>query len=204
MKNNLVKPLELTNIPYNFSIIIPVNGKDTLCIYNERIFALKSYGYFQSNARRTNSITQKILSKYLNDEKNIINHVTSYQTYHELNGIDNRESHLIFSWEGECDSRSRKNMESLFSTYSNDIYYEFQRWLQLEHKTSSSDLTVFDRDYDMLRESERNLEEKISILVYQAEKHSLSLKRKFKKTLVLLISFFIFYLIAITFIILKK
>ncbi|HAN7023736.1 TPA: hypothetical protein ACHJ27_005509, partial [Escherichia coli] len=54
MKNNFFEPLILNDIPFNFAVILPVNGRDTLCIYNDRKFGLKAYGYFQSHDQENN------------------------------------------------------------------------------------------------------------------------------------------------------
>ncbi|HFZ1237772.1 TPA: hypothetical protein ACIJTO_005085, partial [Klebsiella pneumoniae] len=103
MKNKFFEPLILSDIPFNFAVIIPVNGRDTLCIYNDRKFGLKAYGYFQSHDQESNkyllsSIITNALGLKSNDKG--IHFIFSEDTYPDINNADERNSHIIFAWEG--------------------------------------------------------------------------------------------------------
>ncbi|CAI1920260.1 Uncharacterised protein [Serratia fonticola] len=209
MKNNFFEPLVLEDIPYNFAVIFPVNGRDTLCIYNDRKFALKAYGYLQSSGRAEEdySFLRTIfnaMSIKSNDKE--INFIFSENTFSDLKGVDDRSSNLIFSWEGYSDRLNHRKMSKLFYSAEVFIYENFRDWLRV--KSQDDDFNVRynlkDKciDYSIIenieRNIERNIEERVSVIVYQGEKSSSSIMRKNKKMKQLLMVFSLIYAAMLT------
>lgn len=203
MKNNFFEPLVLENIPFNFAIILPVNGRDTLCIYNDRTFALKSYGYLQSNPNSDGETTFSsvlLRSIGLGYDENKINFIVSERDYKDIMHADDRFSHLIFSWEGFVNRSGRDKLNYLFNSMESKIYNNFKEWLRvkkIEHEIYSNNLSP-DLNYNEIENIERDLEESLSVLVYQGERVSHLIKNKNKKMKRISIATSFVYIIFIT------
>lgn len=202
MKNNFFEPLVLSNIPYNFAVILPVSGRDTLCIYNDRKFALKAYGYFQSNGGKEYSFSNVISDIFgmKNGEKNI-HFILSENTYPDLGYNDERESHIIFAWEGVSNNFNHGRISSIFYTYEEYIYKSFKDWVSIKKKENNISINNDFNDiidYNEIENIERNIEERVSVIVYQGERISSRIIRKNKMLKQMSFAFFFLYIIIIT------
>lgn len=203
MKNNFFEPLILNDIPFNFAVILPVNGRDTLCIYNDRKFGLKAYGYFQSHDQESNKyLISSIITNAFGIKSNEkgIHFIFSEDTYPDINNADERNSHIIFAWEGLSDKYNHEKLSNIFHAYEKYIYENFKKWIdiktkELEEFNGNDSINV---NYNEIENIERNIEERVSIIVYQAERVSSLIINKNKKTRQILLAFSFIYLIIIS------
>lgn len=203
MNNKFFEPLILSDIPFNFAVIIPVNGRDTLCIYNDRKFGLKAYGYFQSHDQESNkyllsSIITNALGLKSNDKG--IHFIFSEDTYPDINNADERNSHIIFAWEGVSNKYNYEKISNIFHSYEKYIYENFKKWIDIKTKeTEMFDANmVMNVNFNEMENIERNIEERVSIIVYQAERVSSLIINKNKKNRQVLLVFSFIYLIIIS------
>ncbi|MGM3181526.1 hypothetical protein [Dickeya oryzae] len=203
MKNNFFEPLILNDIPFNFAVILPVNGRDTLCIYNDRKFGLKAYGYFQSNGQENNKYSPSTIissSFGIKSNEKEIHFIFSEDTYPDINNRDERSSHIVFAWEGLSNKYNHEKISSIFSSYEKYIYDNFRKWIDIkgeESEINNGDISL-NINYNDMENIERNIEERVSIIVYQAERTSSLIVNKNKKTRQVLLVFSFIYLIVIT------
>ncbi|WP_025154381.1 hypothetical protein [Morganella morganii] len=216
MYKKFFKPLELNNIPFNFSLTFSVDGKDTLCIYNDRVFALKSYGYIISGEEGTMmekgffpNFSRLFFEPKADDN---LNYIDSRNTYEDLIQDGARKSRIYFSWEGVCDPQGIKLMKEKFFNNEKVIYFDFIKWLNVQRIISTKerdslhnhgDILVEDL-YDVNDRIERDLEERISILVYQGVKRTNYFKSKIKKFRLSIFTLTFIYIMVISYTVFYK
>ncbi|MFW3697698.1 hypothetical protein ACKLLS_27630, partial [Klebsiella pneumoniae] len=88
----------------------------------------------------------------------------------------------------------------IFHAYEKYIYENFKKWIdiktkELEEFNGNDSINV---NYNEIENIERNIEERVSIIVYQAERVSSLIINKNKKTRQVLLAFSFIYLIIIS------